>query len=383
MILSRAGRFVVSTSSRRAFVSASPALRQQAAASDANKDAKPIGPDNYEIAPTVIPWREYKNKYYEDRGFPLASKDHVEWTGLPAPFNSLGVKVNPDHVTQHGAVWKFMSDWKTAVPTAMLLSMPLWMFNVLPAVDERMELAFITVAAGWVAIQQAGPMFRSWKRARVAHKVKSLLAHEKELNDTIDSAITTFEAGSALPECIKLINEGERALRAVEAEASSRKILVAQRDALVEQLDYLVQVQSSGAADAELTVVRTAREAVEASLEKDAALQQSSISAAIRALKDGATAAADDVVAPLFADKLRQARAELAAKPASKPMLNAHQIDLFKKRFGYIESAVSQDTLDRASKDAASLAVLTGRVGGKAPAVGLPYVTKAPILFTK
>jgi hypothetical protein len=129
--------------------------------------------------------------------------------------------------------------------------------------------------------------------------------------------------------------------------------------------------------------VRTAREAVEASLEKDAALQQSSISAAIRALKDGATAAADDVVAPLFADKLRQARAELAAKPASKPMLNAHQIDLFKKRFGYIESAVSQDTLDRASKDAASLAVLTGRVGGKAPAVGLPYVTKAPILFTK
>jgi hypothetical protein len=104
MILSRAGRFVVSTSSRRAFVSgacilyvspdrharstprttppsfpaaASPALRQQAAVSDANKDAKPIGPDNYEIAPTVIPWREYKNKYYEDRGFPLASKDHV------------------------------------------------------------------------------------------------------------------------------------------------------------------------------------------------------------------------------------------------------------------------------------------------------------------
>jgi hypothetical protein len=46
------------------------------------------------------------------------------------------------------------------------------MFNVLPAVDERMELGFITIGAGWVAIQQAGPMFRSWKRTRVAHKVK-------------------------------------------------------------------------------------------------------------------------------------------------------------------------------------------------------------------
>lgn len=46
------------------------------------------------------------------------------------------------------------------------------MFNVLPPVDERMELSFITFAAGWVAISQAGPMFRSWKRTRVAAKVK-------------------------------------------------------------------------------------------------------------------------------------------------------------------------------------------------------------------
>ena len=46
------------------------------------------------------------------------------------------------------------------------------MFNVLPPVDERMELGFITFAAGWVAISQAGPMFRSWKRTRVAAKVK-------------------------------------------------------------------------------------------------------------------------------------------------------------------------------------------------------------------
>ncbi len=48
----------------------------------------------------------------------------------------------------------------------------LWMFNVLPPLDERMELGLITFCAGYVAVRQAGPMFRSWKRTRVAAKVK-------------------------------------------------------------------------------------------------------------------------------------------------------------------------------------------------------------------
>jgi hypothetical protein len=148
-------------------------------------------------------------------------------------------------------------------------------------------------------------------------------------------------------------------------------------------VDASAQVQQGGAADAELSVVKAAREATEAALEKDSSLQQSSIAAAIRALQQGATAPTDDVVAPLFADKLRKARADLAAKPASKPLSNAHQIELFKKRFGYVEDAVSPATLERASKDAAALAVLTGKVGGKAPAAGLPYVLKAPILYAK
>jgi hypothetical protein len=54
----------------------------------------------------------------------------------------------------------------------VLLSLPLWMFNFLPPFDERVELGLITLGAGWVAISNAGPFFRSWKRARVATKVK-------------------------------------------------------------------------------------------------------------------------------------------------------------------------------------------------------------------
>jgi hypothetical protein len=47
-----------------------------------------------------------------------------EWSDLPAPYKYLGVKVNPEHVEAHGPVWKFFSDWKTAVPASILLTLP-------------------------------------------------------------------------------------------------------------------------------------------------------------------------------------------------------------------------------------------------------------------
>ena len=121
-----------------------------------------------------------------------------EWEGLPAPFKYLGVSVNPEHVTAHGPVWKFFSDWKTAIPASVLFTLPLWMFNWLPPVDERFELAMIVTAAGWVMIGAAGPMFRAWKRSRVAVKVKALLAAESDLNETIATATTAFASGAAV-----------------------------------------------------------------------------------------------------------------------------------------------------------------------------------------
>jgi hypothetical protein len=89
------------------------------------------------------------------------------------------------------------------------------------------------------------------------------------------------------------------------------------------------------------------------------------------------------VVTPLFTKAVSTARAEAAAKPAAKPFSNPQQVEMFKKRFGYVEDAVSESTLKRASGDASALAALTGRVGGKAPAVGDKYVLKAPIAYLK
>lgn len=81
-----------------------------------------------------------------------------------------------------------------------------------------------------------------------------------------------------------------RACSALEAEAATKKVAIAQRDALVEQMDYLVSVAAAGAADTEAQVLKLARASVEAQLEKDASLQQRSIDAALKALKEGSLA---------------------------------------------------------------------------------------------
>lgn len=177
------------------------------------------------------------------------------------------------------------------------------------------------------------------------------------------------------------MNDAERALRALEASAATKRIALAQREALVSQLDYLVQISASGAAGKEAAVIKAARANVEAALEKDAGLQQRTIDAAVKALKEGS--ASEDVVAPLFAKALEKAKADEAAKPAAKPLTDRMQVEIFRKRFGLTEDAVSEITLQRAKADKAAWALLTGKVGGAEPAVGAKYILKPAIAYAK
>lgn len=232
------------------------------------------------------------------------------------------------------------------------------------------------------SLPRDGAPLRERASSSPSTRCRALLDLEKDLNDKIAHATGAFTAGAKMPETVRILNAGERGLRAVEAAAASRKILIAERDHIVEQLNYLVQVQQSGAADTASAVSRAAREAVETKLEKDAALQQATIAAATRALKDGASVPSDDLIAPLYADALKAAKAAFAARTSEMPLRSAHQIDVFTKRFGYSDTAVTAVALERASKDKAALAVLTGKAGGK-PAVGTPFVLKAPILYVK
>jgi hypothetical protein len=305
-----------------------------------------------------------------------------EWSDLPAPYKYLGVKVDPAHVEDKGFLWKFMSDWKTAVPASLFLAMPLYTSGMLPGFDERMELGMIIMMAGTVIFKEVGPMFKKWKVEGTVVKNKALLEAEKGLNDEIARAAEVFNAGLAIPGTIKTVHAAERALRKLEAAAASRKTAIASRDELVSQLDYLVSLKGSAAGETGAAVVKTARAAVESALETDAALQQKSIDAAIKALKEGTVGAADDVITPLFEKSVAAAKAATAAKATTNPFTNAQQVEMFKKRFGYVEDAVSESTLKRAQADKGLLAALTGKVGG-APAVGAKYVLKAPISYIK
>ncbi len=191
-----------------------------------------------------------------------------------------------------------------------------------------------------------------------------------------------FQAGLAVPETIKMVNTAERALRKLEAQAATRKVGAAQRDALVAELDYLVALRASAAGETQSGVVKAARASVESTLSKDAATQQKSIEAALKALKEGVSTPADDIVAPLFEKAVASAKAAAASKAAASPFASAQQREMFAKRFGYTEDALSDSTLARAKSDKAALAALTGKVGGKV-AVGAKYVLKAPITYLK
>jgi hypothetical protein len=45
------------------------------AAEKGGKAEYAVDPSNPQIAPTIIPWKEYKNEYYEKRGYDVVGKD--------------------------------------------------------------------------------------------------------------------------------------------------------------------------------------------------------------------------------------------------------------------------------------------------------------------
>ena len=66
-------------------------------------------------------------------------------------------------------------------------------------------------------------MFMKWQTAAIEAKNKALYAEEAAFNEEIARAIDVMHAGLSVPETVKTVNTAERALRAVEAEAATRK----------------------------------------------------------------------------------------------------------------------------------------------------------------
>ena len=155
------------------------------------------------------------------------------------------------------------------------------------------------------------------------------------MNDEIARSTEVFKAGQGIPETMKAVHAGERALAALEASAASIRARNYLRDATLAELQYLVQLKQSAAGETGSAIIRSATAAATSAFEKDSALQQKSIEAAIKALKEGSTSLGDDLVAPAFKAALATAKSEAAAKPASNPFKSAAQRETFEKRFGY------------------------------------------------
>ncbi len=172
-------------------------------------------------------------------------------------------------------------------------------------------------------------------RVSLSRACRALYEAEKALNDEIDGVIAAYSNGKAIPETMKTVHAGERALRAIEAKAASVKAHISSRDAVVAQLDYLVALRGQAAGAAEGAVLQVARASVESALEKDAAFQAKSVDAAIKALKEGVIAPADDIIAPAFAAAVAKATKDFASRPSANPFTNAQQVDMFAKRFGF------------------------------------------------
>jgi len=284
------------------------------------------------------------------------------------------VKVNPKDVEDAGFLWKAMYDWKLAVPAALLVAMPLWMTGNLPGFDERLELSLITILAGTAISKEVGPMFKAMKEKALETKnkcvhwfvlpppfaplsthltkfpltllllfyplphpttLRALYEAEAGLNKEIERAIEVFRAGQSIPETMKMVHSGERALAKLEASAATLRAKNALRDATVAELDYLVQLKTSAAGETGGAVSRAATAATVSAFEKDAGLQQKSIESAIKALSSGSWTLSEDIVAPTYKASLAAAKAEVSAKPASNPFKSAAQRETFDKRFGY------------------------------------------------
>lgn len=93
------------------------AAKKAEAAAVIDKTNPLYAPDNFE------PWRNagYKN---------LAPRGWNEWSDLPAPYKYYDVKVDPKDVENPGFLWKVFSSWKTGVPAATLLSLPVFVYDV-------------------------------------------------------------------------------------------------------------------------------------------------------------------------------------------------------------------------------------------------------------
>jgi hypothetical protein len=333
------------------------------------------------VNPLHLPYEHHP--YAEDlnAGKNLAPAGTYNWEDLPYPYNTYRVKVDPADVENPGLVWKLFSDVRTAVPMGGLLSLPLFYHGVIQ-INEVFELSVITLSTMVMLRNALGDTVKNFL-ADTRNEIKEeLLTAEKEYNAALDDCLNVHGKAQHVASYVKALNDGERALRAMEAAAQTRALKIEHRNRTVAMLDYLVMLRESQEAELRTRVADASRDAVQKAFASDKALQAKSIDLAIEALGKGERAAGDDSVEALFITEMKKAATSEAAKiEAEIAASKAEEATVFRKRFGVVETEVTEAMLSKASGDAAAMAALKARCGGVTPAVGTPITAKLPIDF--
>jgi hypothetical protein len=334
----------------------------------AEEDISPAGIDrtNPLYAPSYR--REWKHQGYDN----IANRDNPaewkEWEDLPAPYKYYHVKVDPADVENEGMIWKLATNWKTAIPLALSIAVPAFVFDVI-VVDSHMELAAIFWACVAMVYRNAGDAIRGSLAEENEEVKKTLYGAEGEYFAALQENIDVHKKAIGLPGYVKAINVGERALKAVEAAAATRRVRATEAARMAEMLEYLAATSGVEEGAAASTAIVDAQLAVDAKLAEGGAEQQATIADAIAALKAGGQLALGNTTEKLFnAAYTTYVNNPPKPDPAAAAAQKERESEIFNKRFGFVERALSEGELAKAQGDAAAMALLQARTGGNVSA---------------
>lgn len=236
-------------------------------------------------------------------------------------------------------------------------------------IDEVFELSLITLSTMVLIKQAAGDKLAQALRDMRDEVKQELLTAEANYNEALTECLDVHDRASRSSEFVRMINDGERSLRAIEAEAKTRAVKTAERNKVVAMLDYLALLKQSGEHERREAIAEETRALVQDAFKTDSKLQQSSVDAAVAALTGSALDTS--IVEKTFAEMRQKAEKNVDARLSSSTEARKETArGIFQKRFALTETEVTEQMLARAQADKAEMAVLTARCGGKTPTVG-------------
>jgi hypothetical protein len=375
-LVQRASRFSV-----RGLHTSVPAF----ADAEKNADVSPAGIDRTKPLYAPSYRREWKHFGYPKEQ--IANVDNPaewkEWTDLPAPYKYYHVKVDPADVENEGTLWKLFTNWKTAIPLSVGIAIPLWVNDVI-VMDFHMELAAIF----WASIAMVYNNFGSTIRAALVEEnteiKRQVFDAESKYMAALERNIEVHEKAIGLPQYVMMLNKGERHVRGLEANASTKHMRAAETQRMIDMLDYLSTGRTAGGSGAGDLVSSAVHHAVGLALQRNAQMQQATVQDAIDALLAEGVPKRGNVTEKLFAGASKHFKANPPRAADVDPAAQAaHEKELFNKRFGFADTTITETMISKAKDSAASWSVLKAMAGGAEPTVGAPIVYPNPIAYSK